>query len=55
MTPTDFLADYEHVIRWSTTEKVPTGLGLELVFIGPSEHGLEVALAHSQGRPRSIG
>lgn len=48
----EFLADHEHVIRWSTTEKVPTGLGQDLVFIGPSEHGLEVALAHSQRRPR---
>ncbi|MPZ15673.1 MAG: hypothetical protein GEU73_14835, partial [Chloroflexi bacterium] len=52
MTAKEFLADHEHVIRWSTTDKVPTGLGLELVFIGPSEHGLEVALARSRSRPR---
>lgn len=54
MTAKEFLADHEHVIRWSTTDKVPTGLGLDLVFIGPGEHGLEVAVAHSPSRPRVV-
>lgn len=40
------------MIRWSTTGQVPTGLDPDLVFIGPGEHGLEVALARCQGRPR---
>ena len=49
---TDFLADHDYALSWSAPEKVPAGLGPESVYIGSGEHGLEVALAHSQSRPR---
>lgn len=49
---TEFLADHDHPISWSAPGKVPAGLTLESVYLGSGKHALEVALAHSPGRPR---
>lgn len=47
-----FLEDYEHVISWTAEKKAAAALKPELVFIGPGDHGLEVALAQASARPR---
>jgi len=35
---TDFLADHDHAINWSASEKIPAGLSPESVYLGSGEH-----------------